>query len=293
VDSPAAVVGSAVAADPVAVAADSASRPPDRLEILGIAIDRMRRSEVERRIVARLTDSNSDLLHIATVNPEYMVAAHRDRVFREALLRAQIGVPDGVGIVWAARALCSEVIGRVTGVELVESLFTLSAVDPPRIFLLGNAASIAELQGRHPTRVVGRWGYGSAAAGDDRESIERIRERDANVVLVGYGAPGQVLWIERNRAALTNAGVTVAIGVGGALDFAAGTVERAPRFVQRLGLEWLYRLLRERWRWRRQLTLPIFVVLVVRAWIMQRRHGAECACRILAHDDAPNQSHNR
>jgi N-acetylglucosaminyldiphosphoundecaprenol N-acetyl-beta-D-mannosaminyltransferase len=84
-------------------------------------------------------------------------------------------------------------------------------------------------------------------------------------VLVGYGAPAQVLWIERNRAALDDAGVRIAIGVGGALDYLAGTVRRAPEPVRALGLEWAYRLVREPWRWRRQLALPKFAVLVVRA----------------------------
>jgi N-acetylglucosaminyldiphosphoundecaprenol N-acetyl-beta-D-mannosaminyltransferase len=288
-----AAVDSAVVADPAVVVADSVSRPADRIEILGIPIDTMRRSEIERRIVAHLSQSDPDLLHIATVNPEYVVAAHRDPEFRGALLQAQMRIADGVGVVWAARALCTESIERVTGVDLVEILFGLSTAEPARIFLLGNAASIAELQGRHPTRVVGRWGDGSAEVGDDRESIERIRERDANVVLVGYGAPGQVHWIERNREALTSAGVKIAIGVGGALDYLAGTVERAPRVVQRFGLEWLYRLLHEPWRWRRQLALPIFAAMVAKARLVQRLGGKECACRILAHDDATNRNHNR
>jgi N-acetylglucosaminyldiphosphoundecaprenol N-acetyl-beta-D-mannosaminyltransferase len=83
------------------------------------------------------------------------------------------------------------------------------------------------------------------------------------MVLVAYGAPGQVLWITRNRAALGAGGVRIAVGVGGAFDFLAGRVPRAPRPVRLLGFEWLYRLAREPWRWRRQLALPRFVGLVV------------------------------
>ena len=282
-------MASAAVADPVAVAADSANRRADRIELFGIAIDTMRRSEVERRIVAHLADPNAGLLHIATVNPEYVVAAHRDRAFRRALNDADLSVLDGVGVVVAARLLCSVETERVTGIDLVESLFSISPQAPPRIFLLGNPFSIAELQGRHPTRVVGRWGSGSAAPADDGQSIERIRERRADVVLVGYGAPGQVYWIERNRPALAAIGVKVAIGVGGALDFAAGTVERAPTIVRRLGLEWCFRLLREPWRWRRQLALPVFVGMVTRAWLSLRLRKEIGTCRILAHDDEPHE----
>lgn len=286
------VEDSAGAVGPAVVAADSASRSVPRIELLGIAIDTMRRSDIERRIVEHLADCDAGMLHVATVNPEYVVGALRDRAFHQALASADLTVPDGVGIVAAARLLCSQEIRRVTGVELVEFLLSVAGETAPRIFLLGNAASVAELQGRHPTRVVGRWGDGSAAPCDDVESIERIRDRAADVVLVGYGAPGQVLWIERNRRALADAGVRLAIGVGGALDFAAGTVDRAPAAVQRLGLEWSYRLLREPWRWRRQLALPVFSGMVLRGWLRRFLGRQESACRILAYDDEPNQHAN-
>lgn len=274
---------SAAEVDPEAVAADSASGRSERVTLLGVTIDAMRRSQIECRIAAHLADSNPTLLHIATVNPEYVVAAQRDPMFCKALAKANLRIPDGVGVVAAARVLCSSELERITGVDLVEMFLLMSFA--PRVFLLGNPASIAQLQGRYPARVVGRWGDGSSHPSDDRASIERIAERGANVVLVGYGAPGQVLWIERNRAALESAGVKIAIGVGGALDFASGTVERAPTIVRKLGLEWAFRLVREPWRWRRQLALPVFAARVLRAWLGQRLVGNNRACRILAHDD--------
>ncbi|MGI8644555.1 MAG: WecB/TagA/CpsF family glycosyltransferase, partial [Thermomicrobiales bacterium] len=82
-------------------------------------------------------------------------------------------------------------------------------------------------------------------------------------VCVAYGAPDQVVWIDRNQAALADAGVRLAIGVGGALDYLAGALPRAPAWMRRAGSEWLYRLLCQPWRWRRQLALPCFVVLVI------------------------------
>jgi N-acetylglucosaminyldiphosphoundecaprenol N-acetyl-beta-D-mannosaminyltransferase len=171
--------------------------------------------------------------------------------------------------VLAVRLLSDRQIARVTGVDLANWLLTSEDLERARVFLLGTPASVAELQGRHPLRVVGRWGAGSADRSDDVESIARIRERGANVVLVGYGAPEQVIWIQRNRVALTDAGVRVVIGVGGALDYLAGTVSRAPAPIRALGLEWAYRLVREPWRWRRQLALPRFAYLVARSWFGQ------------------------
>ncbi len=260
------MVAEAVAADPVAAAVDSARPHTGRRDFLGVPLDLAGRAEVEHAIASQLSGSGSDLLHIVTLNPEYVVGARTSAPFAGALRRAEWSVPDGVGIVLGMRCVTGERISRVTGVELVEWLFEAPFPEPPRIFLMGDPASVATLQGRHPLRAVGRWGAGSSGPEDDTESIERIRERSANVVLVGYGAPAQVLWIERNRAALTECGVRVAIGVGGALDYLAGTVQRAPRLVRRLGLEWAYRLVREPWRWRRQLALPKFALLVARAW---------------------------
>ena len=96
---------------------------------------------------------------------------------------------------------------------------------------------------------------------DEADIAARIRSSEANVLLVAYGAPKQDKWIARN---LERTGVAVAMGIGGSLDFIVGTQQRAPRWMQRVGLEWLYRLMREPWRWRRQLALPKFVWAVLR-----------------------------
>jgi N-acetylglucosaminyldiphosphoundecaprenol N-acetyl-beta-D-mannosaminyltransferase len=252
-----------------AVAADSARPAPERLDLLGVPLDAVGREEIEQRIAAQLGDAGSGLLHVVTLNPEYVIASRSRNDFREAVEHAELSVPDGAGVVWAVRWLYGRRISRVTGVDLASWLLSADDFAEARSFRLGTPASIAELQGRHPLRVSGRWGAGRAEQADDAESIARIRESGATVVLVGYGAPAQVLWIERNRAALDDAGVRIASGVGGALDYLAGTVRRAPEPVRALGLEWAYRLVREPWRWRRQLALPKFAVLVARA----RFHG--------------------
>lgn len=255
---------SAAAAVQVAAVVASAKPQSKRTELLGVPLDLLDRSAVEQRIVHALSSSRPELLHVVTLNPEYVIAAESSPAFRMALERAELSVPDGAGVVLADRCLTGERITRITGVDLAHWLLNGRFAESPRVFLLGSPASVAALQGRHPARVVGRWGAGASDASDDAESIARIRERSANVVLVGYGAPAQIFWIERNRAALAENGVRIAIGVGGALDYLAETTPRAPKFIQRLGLEWAYRLAREPWRWRRQLALPKFALLVVR-----------------------------
>lgn len=247
------------------VAVVASARPrSERTELLGVPLDLLDRPAVEQRIVDALSSSRPELLHVVTLNPEYVVAAEASTAFRTALERAELSVPDGSGIVLAHRCLTGERITRITGVDLADWLLNGQFAESPRVFLLGSPASVAALQGRHPARVVGRWGAGASDASDDAESIARIQERSANAVLVGYGAPAQIFWIERNRAALAASGVRIAIGVGGALDYLAEATPRAPKFIQRLGLEWAYRLAREPWRWRRQLALPKFALLVAR-----------------------------
>lgn len=253
------------AVEGAAVVAVSASPDPVRLDLLGVPLDVLTRAEAESRIVEHLTGTSDRLLHVVTLNPEQVVAALDSAVARKAIDEADLVVADGIGIVLAIRCLYDQSIERITGVDLADWILTVRLPETPRVVLLGTPESVAELQGRHPLHVVARWGAGTPDPRDDAESIRRIVERSGNVILVGYGAPAQSIWIERNRDALTAAGVRVAIGVGGALDYLSGTIPRAPEFVRKLGLEWAYRLYRQPWRWRRQLALPRFGFLVVRA----------------------------
>lgn len=210
--------------------------------------------------------------HVATVNPEYVMAARSDPAFASALTNTDLNTIDGVGVlaaVWLRRRDGTNPFERLTGVQIVEMLAATSAQDDAPIFLLGAGPGVAEetrdvLLARSPVgRVVGTWDGGSPLAADDLESLRRIAASGAKTVLVAYGASGQVRWIERNRNDLARCGVRLAIGVGGALDMISGRTPRPPHIVRRIGLEWLYRLLTEPWRWRRQLALPRFAGLVL------------------------------
>lgn len=223
--------------------------------------------------------------HLVTLNPEYVMAAGRDEDFRTALRNADLAVPDGVGITLAVRWLRQPIspdgsFDRVTGVDVVEMVAAISAAKRLPVFLLGAgpgvvAAAAARLSACHLGFVLaGTWDGGSAAPADDAGALARIRSSGAVVVLVAYGAPGQVHWIARNQEALAASGVRLAVGVGGALDFISGAVRRAPAWVRQAGFEWLYRLLREPWRWRRQLALPRFAWRVAVAG-GRRRLGRE------------------
>lgn len=239
-------------------------RPSDRTVVLGCPVDGLTAAELRGLLPA--IASSDDLTHLVTLNPEQVMLARSDPDVRAIVERAEIVTADGVGITLAIRLRGERPPDRITGVDVVEWIAELGLP----IFFLGGKDGIAEqaaarLTERYPAcRVVGWWSAGGPEPRDDDEAIRRIAESGAQVVAVAYGAPAQVRWIERNRDRLTGAGVRLAVGVGGALDYHAGAIPRAPQPVRVLGLEWLVRLMREPWRWRRQLALPVFAALAIR-----------------------------
>ena len=173
--------------------------------------------------------------------------------------------PDGIGVLWAARLRGIRLPERVAGSDLVPRLAEEAAKRGWRLFFLGAAPGVAEqaadvLERSHPGLSVAGCYAGSPAPEEEATIVDRIQCAQTDLLLVAYGAPKQDLWLARN---LARTGAAVGIGVGGSFDFIAGTSRRAPRWVQRLGLEWLHRLVREPWRWRRQLALPLFAWLVL------------------------------
>ncbi len=256
----------------------------ERLSIVGVPLDPVGPEQARERLRSFLADPwDGRCRHVVTLNPEYVMAARGDAVFATAIAGADLITADGVGVVVAARVLepAGDRVQRVTGGDLMNWLAAESAPCAASLFLLGGGPGVADEAARRiveqipRARIAGSWSDGTASPEDDARTLVRIRASGAKAVAVAYGAPGQVVWIERNRRELAEAGVRVAIGVGGVLDFLAGTKPRAPRLVQRAGLEWLYRLIREPWRWRRQVVLPMFGlrVLIERLWRRGNRTG--------------------
>ena len=169
-------------------------------------------------------------------------------------------------MLWAARRLGRVLPERVTGSDLVPLLARKAAEKGWRIYLLGAGPGVAErtaqiLLSQNPAfRIAGTYA-GSPAEVDAPALVERVRLTRPDILWVAYGAPAQDLWIARYGSEL---GVPVMIGVGGAFDHIAGVRKRAPGWIQRIHLEWLFRLITQPWRWRRQLVLPQFVWAVMR-----------------------------
>lgn len=205
---------------------------------------------------------------ICTANPEFLMAARRDREFQRVLRSADLVLPDGVGLLWAARYRGRRLPERVAGSDLIYRLAELAGRHGWRLYFLGAAegvapAAAAALQARWPGLVIAGAFAGSPGLAGEDALVERVRAARPDVLLVAYGAPAQDKWIARHKDRL---GVPVCLGVGGAFDFVAGVTQRAPRWVQRLGLEWLHRLWRQPWRARRILTAVVaFPLAMLRA----------------------------
>ncbi len=252
---------------------DTMPAPPRLARLLGVRVDGESLTETLDLIAGWITAARAarrvgrlyTTRQIVTLNPEIVMTARERPAFRQLINRADLVVPDGIGIVWAARLRGALIRERVTGVDTVVALARLAASQGWRLFFLGAGPGTADLAAaRLEMRFPGLRVVGARAASpdpaDDAASVELIQSMEADVVCVAYGSPAQEVWIARNRGRL---GAGVALGVGGAFDFLAGSVPRAPMWAQRAGLEWAYRLCRQPWRWRRMLALPRFAVAVV------------------------------
>jgi N-acetylglucosaminyldiphosphoundecaprenol N-acetyl-beta-D-mannosaminyltransferase len=232
--------------------------------VLGVRVDCVDMAGALDRIETLVEGGGTHL--VATVNPEFVMRAQKDLAFARVLDSADLCFPDGVGVVWAARRQGCPIRDPVAGVDLVEPLAARCAQHGWRLFLLGAAPGIAaDLASRLRESIQGlavAAHSGSPDPSDDVETLRRIHDHRADVLLVAFGAPAQEMWIDRLK---TRLGVSVAIGVGGAFDYLTGRVPRPPAWMRRARLEWFARLVRQPWRVRRMAVLPVYAIKVLRA----------------------------
>jgi N-acetylglucosaminyldiphosphoundecaprenol N-acetyl-beta-D-mannosaminyltransferase len=247
---------------------------------------RLGRLEVDRVTFAGAVDAIEQLVRngrggaVFTPNVDHVVLAEEDAEFSASYSRASLSLADGMPVVWASRILGRAVPQKASGSDLIGPVMERAARNGWRVYLLGAAPIVADkaasvLRGRGVNVV----GVDSPAVRDPRSAserhpiVEKVRRSRADLVLVAFGAPKQELFID---AARPETGGAVLLGVGASLDFVAGAVPRAPRWMSDHGLEWLYRLVREPRRlWRRYLLRdPKFVRIVWRTFREQRRSAA-------------------
>jgi N-acetylglucosaminyldiphosphoundecaprenol N-acetyl-beta-D-mannosaminyltransferase len=264
-----------------------------RLRILEIPIDCVTRSEAMIKI-SNFVESKLPN-QIATINPEFIMAAKNNEAFRKALQTTELNVPDGVGLRAAATFLHMQrpswqpakfiagllqglyvgicllfslppirqpISETVTGIDLLNQICFKAAQNSWRIYLVGGEPGIAEvaalkLQEKYPNLIIVGAEEGltkSYKPQDVTELIRKINNAQPDVLFVAFGAPKQDLFIAENKQAL---GVPVMMGVGGSFDFIVGRAWRSPTWLRQLGLEWIWRLLTQPWRWQRIITATI------------------------------------
>lgn len=184
------------------------------------------------------------------------------------LQKSDLNLPDSQGLLFAAKWTGQQLPERVTGADTVQNLCGILGPEHP-VFLLGAAPGVAEkaadvLRSKHPRLTIAGTFSGSPMQNDAAQIIRRINEAKPHLLLVAFGAPAQDLWIHEHLAKMPS--VRVAMGIGGTLDFVAGIKKRAPLFMQKIGLEWLWRFVQEPSRWRRMWrAVVIFPFLVLTA----------------------------
>lgn len=235
----------------------------DSVEILGCRLDVLDAQSATDRVLQFVRERAS--AHVVTLGTEMVVYAQRDEAFRDILNRAALSVCDTVGLLVVARSRGAALSARVTGVELVEDLCLRAAREGTSVYLFGGAEGVAAdaagiLEARFPGLHIAGVRNGFFVSEDEPAIVDQIRSSGAQLLFVGLGSPRQEFWLAKNLAAT---GCGAGIGVGGSFDVLSGRTGRAPLVWQRMGIEWLYRLLSEPKRFRRQLALPYFVWLVL------------------------------
>lgn len=229
-----------------------------KTEVLGIAFDNLTREQAAQRGAQLLQEPKFH--YVATPNPEFILAAQRDRAFQDIINRADLVLPDGIGVVYCAKILGTPLRERVTGIEFAQDMLQALDAMGGRLFLLGAKPDIARragenIQKQYPNIII--CGTQDGYFTNEEEVLLRVAAAQPTLLFVCLGAPKQEQWMARWGK---HTGARMAIGLGGCLDVFSGETQRAPEQWQKLGLEWAYRLLKEPKRAARMARLPLVLM---------------------------------
>jgi len=242
----------------------------DTVSVFGFPVSRLGMKETTGYL-AEAAESG-ETVQVVTINPVMIMEALHNPAYGEALRKGDLIVPDGAGVVWAAKRLGRPVAERVAGFDLLHALMAEADRRGWRVYLLGAepevvARAAERLARSYPGAVLAGYRDGYFDDSEDGEIVREIARVRPHLLFVARSAARQDPWIARHRDKL---GAAILMGVGGSFDVIAGKLKRAPQSWQRLGLEWLYRLLQEPWRFKRMTALPRFALRVL---LMRGRDG--------------------
>ena len=230
-----------------------------RTDILGVGFDDISAQQAVSQAMELIREGRKT--YVVTPNPEIVWQCRKDEALRGAVNNAGLVLPDGIGIVVAARILGTPLrSGRVPGIDFASGIFEKLAQSGGSAFLFGSKPGVAEEAGQrlalsYPGLVIS--GFADGYFSDSEPIIRLINDANPDLLLVCLGSPKQELWMAENAGRLN---ATLCVGLGGSIDVFAGRVKRAPAFFRKLGLEWFYRLVHEPWRIKRMIKLPLFII---------------------------------
>lgn len=235
----------------------------NKCRILGVGINNITRAAAKNTVLSWL-DGNEKKI-IFTPNPEFIMAAQKDREFMDILNKSDLNIPDGIGVVIASKFTNCRLPERVAGYDLLQEIFSEIKNTEKTVYFLGGAPYIAlrakaAMEEKHKNLKISGVHDGYFDANEEKLIIEQIKELKPDLLLVGIGFPKQEKWIYSHISELP---VKAAIGVGGSFDGMCGNVKRAPDIFIKLGLEWFYRLLKQPSRIGRMMQLPLFMIKVI------------------------------
>ncbi len=250
---------------------EAAAGAIDHIDLLGIRVDRTSFRDAVDRVM--MWSERGTLHHVVTADATLVDRASRDPALREIIGKASLVTPDGAGVLFSARVLGAPFPERVSGVDLVGQVCAEAATRGIPIYLLGAEPGVAREAGerlrvRWPHLKIAGVRHGYFEPDEEPAVVDEIAGSGARIALVGLGVPRQEAFIDHNREWL---GVGVAIGVGGTFDVLSGKIRRAPEWMQRMGLEWLWRAAKDPKRFPRLIALPRFVLRVMLHTIRSRR----------------------
>lgn len=229
--------------------------------ILGVDVSRDNYDTLTAKLLRKM--DNREKAFIVAINPEKIIKAQEDESLRQLLNRADFQIPDGIGVILASKFKGGQIRERVTGIDMMLKLCEAAAKNGKKIFMYGGKPGRAEeakvkLEEMYPgIQIVGTQdGYEK----NQQIVFDKINQSQADIIFVALGSPAQENWIVANKEHLYP---SVYQGVGGSFDVISGRIERAPESFQKLGLEWLYRLMKEPWRIKRQAVLPLFLIRAI------------------------------
>ena len=245
-----------------------------RIDFMGIPLDNISMSETLQRIDHAI--SSKMQIHHCVINASKVVQIQSDRLLKESVVNSDLINADGMSIIWASRFLGCKIKERVAGIDLMENLVRLAYEKSYSCFFLGAKQEVVERLAynysiKYSKSIIAGFRNGYFNEKEEKEIVKKINESQANILFVAMTSPKKEIFLNKNKNELKN--INLIMGVGGSFDVISGSIKRAPKFMQEIGLEWFYRFIKEPRRlWRRYLFGNIKFILLILKQILSTKN---------------------